>query len=252
MKITIAGYGVLGKAHEAVLKHKNEVSIADPELTGKTVQDFADTAEGVVCCVSTPPRHNGACDMTNVYEVVNQTKKTTPILIKSTISIEGWQMLKETFPEHDLTFSPEFLRAASAERDLWNTSFMLMGGSNPTFWHDLFGKTIHELNVGVVDPEILIVGKYFRNAFLATKVSFFNQLFDYCQAKKIDYNVVAQVVGVDPRIGGSHTAITDERGWGGHCFPKDMSAIVYSAEKEGVDLSLIRESITYNKKIRKQ
>lgn len=252
MKITIAGHGFVGKAYEAVLKHKNEVSVADPAVNGKSVRDYAETAEGVVCCVSTPSRHNGACEMRNVHEVVDQTKPGTPILIKSTISIEGWEMLKDTFPEHDLTFSPEFLRAATAERDLWSTSFMLMGGSNPKFWHDLFGKTIHDLNVGVVDPKVLIAGKYFRNAFLATKVSFFNQIFDYCQAKKIDYNLVAQVVGVDPRIGGSHTAITDERGWSGHCFPKDTDAIVHSAEREGVDLSLIKEAVAYNKRVRKQ
>ena len=252
MKITIAGYGFVGKAYEAVFNHKNEISIADPLINGKTVSDFAEETEAVICCVSTPARHHGPCEMSNVYEVVSQTKPTTPILIKSTISIEGWEMLKESFPTHDITFSPEFLRAASAEKDLWNSSLMLMGGSNPKFWHDLFSKTILDLNIGIVDPKVLIAGKYFRNTFLATKVSFFNQIYDYCQAKNIDYNLVAQVVGVDPRIGGSHTAITDDRGWGGHCFPKDMDAIVHSAERDNINLSLIKDAIAYNKRIRKQ
>lgn len=251
MKITIAGYGVLGKAHEAVLKHKHDLRIADPAVNGKSVKDYANDADGVICCVSTPARHNGACEMRNVYEVVDQTANKTPIIIRSTISIEGWEMLKTTFQEKNLTFCPEFIRSAYAERDMWSENVLFMGGDGIEFWHDIYSKSIPSLSVGKIEPEVLIAGKYFRNAFLATKVSFFNQIFDFCKAKGIDYNTVAQLVGVDPRIGGSHTAITEERGWGGHCFPKDLAAIVHSAERDNVDLSLIKEAVAYNKKIRK-
>lgn len=251
MRITIAGYGVLGKAHEAVLKNKHDLRIADPAVNDKSVSDFANDTDGVICCVSTPARHNGACEMRNVYEVVDQTKPGTPIIIRSTISIEGWEMLKDTFPEHNLTFSPEFLRSACAERDMWSENVLFMGGDGVEFWHDVYAKAILSLNVGRLDPQALIAGKYFRNAFLATKVSFFNQIYDFCEAKNLDYNTVAQLVGVDPRIGGSHTAITEERGWGGHCFPKDLAAIVHSAERDQIDLSLIKEAVAYNKKIRK-
>ena len=251
MRITIAGYGVLGKAHEAVLGHKHSLRIADPNLNQKQVKDFADDTDGVICCVSTPPRHNGACEMRNVYEVVDQTKPGTPIIIRSTISIEGWEMLKDTFPEHNLTFCPEFLRSACAERDMWSENVLFMGGSGISFWHDVYAKAIPTLTVGEIDPKVLIAGKYFRNAFLATKVSFFNQIFDFCKAKGLDYNTVAQVVGVDPRIGGSHTAVTSERGWGGHCFPKDLAAIIHSADRDNVNLTLVKETVDYNKKIRK-
>jgi UDPglucose 6-dehydrogenase len=250
MKITIAGYGVLGKAHETILGHKHELRLADPLLLGKTVQEFADDTDGVICCVSTPARHNGACEMSNVYEVISHTKETTPIIIRSTISIEGWKMLKESFPKHNLTFCPEFLRSEHAEKDMWSENILFMGGSGVEFWHEVYSKSILSLSVGRVDPEVLIAGKYFRNAFLATKVSFFNQVYDYCKAKDLDYDLVAQLVGVDPRIGGSHTAITPERGWGGHCFPKDTAAIVHSAERDSVDLSIIKDVIAYNKKIR--
>lgn len=252
MKLIIAGYGVLGKAHEAILNHKHQLNIADPEVNGKYVKDFASEAQGVICCVSTPQRaDDGSCEMKNVYEVVEQTKESTPVIIRSTISIEGWEMLKDCFPKHNITFCPEFLRAATAEKDMWNENYLLMGGDGVKFWHDVYIASIPTLNVGHIDPKNLIAGKYFRNAFLATKVSFFNQIYDFCQAKGIDYDTVAQIVGVDPRIGGSHTAITHERGFGGHCFPKDTIAIVRSAEKDGVNLSLIKEAIAYNKKIRK-
>ena len=64
MKITIAGYGVLGKAHEAILGHKHELKIADPKINGKSVADFAGDTEGVICCVSTPARlDDGSCEM---------------------------------------------------------------------------------------------------------------------------------------------------------------------------------------------
>lgn len=251
MKITIAGYGVLGKAHEAVLGHKHELRIADPDVKGTSVKDFANDTEGVICCVSTPARADGNCEMKHVYEVIEQTNETTPVIIRSTISLEGWDMLRDAFPKHKLTFCPEFLRAATAEKDMWSENVMFMGGDTIEFWHDVYTKSILHLQVGRVDPKVLIAGKYFRNAFLATKVSFFNQIYDFCQAKGIDYNTVAQVVGIDPRIGGSHTAITDERGFGGHCFPKDTSAIARSGDKDGVNLSIIKEAIAYNKKIRK-
>lgn len=251
MKITIAGYGVLGKAHEAVLGHRHELSIADPEVNGKSVADFAQEADGVICCVSTPARQDGTCEMANVYEVIDQTLEKTPVIIRSTISIEGWEMLKDTFPKHSITFCPEFLRSKSAEQDMWSENSLLMGDGNVEFWYSVYSKAILNLNVGRVDPKILIAGKYFRNAFLATKVSFFNQIYDFCEAKGLDYDTVAQAVAIDPRIGISHTAITKQRGFGGHCFPKDASAIVRSAERDGVNLSIIKEAIAYNKKIRK-
>jgi UDPglucose 6-dehydrogenase len=251
MRITIAGHGVLGKAHEAILGHKHELRIADPATNGKNVGDFANDTDGVICCVSTPARADGNCEMKHVYEVIEQTNETTPVIIRSTISLEGWDMLRDSFPKHKITFCPEFLRSASAEKDMWSQNVLYMGGDSVEFWHDVYSKAILNLQVGRVDPKVLIAGKYFRNSFLATKVSFFNQIYDFCQAKGIDYNTVAQVVGIDPRIGGSHTAITEERGFGGHCFPKDTTAIIRSADRDGVNLSILKEAVAYNKKIRK-
>ena len=104
----------------------------------------------------------------------------------------------------------------------------------------------------VVNAEELIVAKQFRNSFLATKVSFFNQINDLCECLDLDYEQVRQVVTDDERIGESHTMITDERGFGGHCFPKDTEALVYSALHHGCSQNLIQEAIKYNKKIRKE
>lgn len=241
---------MLGKAHEAVLGHKHELRIADPATNGKNVGDFANDTDGVICCVSTPARADGNCEMKHVYEVIDQTRESTPIIIRSTISLEGWDMLRDTFPKHKLTFCPEFLRAASAIKDMQTQNVMYMGGDSVEFWHDVYIESLPSLRVGRVDPKVLIAGKYFRNAFLATKVSFFNQIYDFCQAKGIDYGTVSEVVGLDSRIGQSHTTVTEERGFGGHCFPKDTLALIRSADREGVNLSVLKEAVAYNKKIR--
>ena len=242
MKITIAGYGFVGRAHEAVLKDKHDITIVDPAFNSTVIPKDTDA---VIICVSTPAHESGACNINNVYEVI-EASPDVPILIKSTISVEGWDMLVESFPNRRIAFSPEFLRAASAVEDLKNMDLMLIGGTSCTVWRDVFN-----VNVEVADARELILAKYARNSFLALKVAFFNQMYDLCDALDIEYAAVAHYTGMDERIGYSHTYITEERGFGGHCFPKDTSAIVRTGERNGVELSLIKQAIKYNNSIRK-
>jgi len=250
MDITIAGYGFVGAAHEAVLKEKFNVTIYDP------AKDYTDIGipDGVIICVSTPPTASGLCDYSNVIDVISKTSKDIPILIKSTISLEGWQDIKKQFPAHRLAFSPEFLRSNNAIEDFKNTRHIYIGGNDIEFWHALFRIAFEDSNFTseVALPEELILAKYFRNSFLATKVTFFNQIFDLCEATKTNYDIVSHLVSVDKRIGSSHTTVTKERGFGGHCFPKDTIAITKTAELVDVDLGLIKSSIKYNEHIRKQ
>jgi UDPglucose 6-dehydrogenase len=242
MKIGIAGYGFVGKAHAAVLKDKHDIVVNDPALGFEA--DFADV-DAIIVCVSTPPRADGSCHMDNVYEVI-EAAPDVPILIKSTISVEGWKMLVDTFPNRMLNFSPEFLRAASAVEDLQNMDLMLIGGTSCTFWGKLFGVSIE-----IAEPEELILAKYARNSFLALKVAFFNQMYDLCDKLDIEYSAVAHYTTMDHRIGDSHSFITEERGFGGHCFPKDTSALIRTAQRDNVELSILKEAVEYNKRIRK-
>ena len=108
MKILIAGYGFVGKATELVLRDYHDIVIHDPYLGYKA--DWT-KVDAVVVCVSTPPRPDGSCEMDNVFNVVEMCPDV-PILIKSTISVEGWQMISDTFPNKQICFSPEFLRQA--------------------------------------------------------------------------------------------------------------------------------------------
>jgi len=245
MKLGIAGYGFVGKAYHELLKDKYEIVISDP-ADKRYNHPLPNDVDAVIVCVSTPARENGSCEMGNVYDVVDRAPDV-PILIKSTISVEGWEILVEQFPNKMLNFSPEFLRAESAVQDLKDMNKLLIGGNSCNFWIKVFG-----IDAEIADPKELILAKYARNSFLALKVSFFNQMYDLCKQLDIEYDAVAHYTGMDDRIGSSHTKVTDDRGFGGHCFPKDLLAIVKTGQRNNVDLSILKEAISYNNKIRKE
>ena len=250
MNIAIAGYGFVGKAIEAYL-HKTEhtTQIVDPKYSNMSVLDTK--CDGIIICVDTPANEDGSCDMSNVIDVLNDTHTEKPVLIKSTISIQGWEQIKEIFPSHTISFSPEFIRADTAIEDMLNTKTIYIGGGHYYFWERALNRPDKVIKIKHADPRELILAKYFRNSFLATKVTFFNQIYDLCEATNIDFSKVSTLITEDSRIGQSHTEVTTERGFGGYCFPKDTQAIIETGHKEGVDLSLIREAIRYNNNIRK-
>ena len=167
------------------------------------------------------------------------------------MSVEGWRSIRDAFPKRNLTFSPEFLRAAHWQEDALNNKDWYMGGDDTNFWAELFIKTLGNINVNIDKPEHLVAAKAMRNSFLALKVSFFNQVYDYCNAHNLDYKAVADAISADDRIGTSHTTITEERGFGGHCFPKDTKATIRSGQAYNTRLTLLEEAIKYNDIIRK-
>lgn len=246
----IAGHGFVGKAHELLFKnHRREIIIHDPPKG--MIADFNNTS-AVVICVPTPEAEDGSCDMSAVYEVVELCAETTPILIKSTISLQGWKELKTRFPNHKLCFSPEFLRAISYMSDIKDFDSVILSGDTD-YWKDQYSYNWNTVKINIVTPEEAIAIKYFRNSFLATKVSFFNEIFDFCEAYNLDFQQVRAGVAHDTRIGDSHTHVYPEdgvRGWGGFCFPKDTSALLKMAEEKNINLNTLRAAVEYNKKIR--
>jgi len=246
----IAGHGFVGKAHELLFKdRRREILIYDPP---KGMDADLSNTSAVVVCVPTPELKSGACDVSAVYDVVSQCKTTTPILIKSTISLQGWQYLKETFPEHRLCFSPEFLRAANFMNDVKALDSLILSGDTD-YWRDQYSYNWPKMKIHIVKPEEAIAIKYFRNAFLATKVSFFNEIYDFCSAYGIDFEQVRGGVTADNRIGDSHSYVWPEegtRGWGGFCFPKDTAALLKMAAEKNLNLNTLEAAVEYNKKIR--
>jgi UDPglucose 6-dehydrogenase len=247
MKILIAGYGFVGQAQELILKDHFETIIHDPDLDYKANTRNVDA---VVVCVSTPARPDGSCEMKNVYEAI-EASPNVPILIKSTISVEGWDAIVDAFPGRQICFSPEFLRAEHWKEDTLNQKQMYIGGNCVQFWTGVYVQAVGYLAVDVKPAKELVAAKAFRNSYLALKVSFFNQVYDYCKAYDLNYDDVRQAIALDDRIGASHTKVTEERGFGGHCFPKDVRAIIRSAQRNNTRLTLLEEAINYNNSIRK-
>jgi len=246
MKIGIAGYGYVGKAHATILGDYHDIIVSDPGL-----KEYGDLrhAEAVIVCVSTPSRADGSCEMKNVFEVVDSVGDV-PILIKSTISVEGWRMLADL--KRNITYSPEFLRANSWLEDALNTKDYYLGGDSCNFWSDIYLQSLGQINIHIERPENLVAAKALRNSFLALKVSFFNQVYDYAQAHGLDYEAVVNAISADERIGVSHTSVTKERGYGGHCFPKDVRAIIKSGQAYNARFTLLEEADAYNNTIRKK
>lgn len=246
----IAGYGFVGKAHELLFKNfRREVVVHDPPK-GK-VADFNNTS-AVVVCVPTPQAEDGSCDMSAVYDVVSQCSKDTPIMIKSTISLQGWDELKQTYPNHRLCFSPEFLRATQWMNDIQVMKDVILSGDTD-YWRDQYSYNWSQMTIKIVSPEEAIAIKYFRNAYLATKVSFFNEIHDFCSAYDLDFDQVRGGIAADDRIGHSHTFVfpdQDVRGFGGMCFPKDTSALLKMAAEKNINLNTLDAAVEYNKKIR--
>jgi UDPglucose 6-dehydrogenase len=248
----IAGYGFVGKAYAELFKISYDTVIIDPKYFDNKIEDYPN-ASGVVCCVGTPIKEDGDYDVSALHSVISKVPSSVPILIKSTITVDIWKQLKKKYKEHRLTFSPEFLRATSATVDVVTADKIILGGDDLALWEKVLLKPYnHKPFVYRVEAEEAIVAKQFINSFLATKVSFFNQLYDFCNNQSLHYSTVAKLISADTRIGSSHTSITTERGWGGYCFPKDTTALLTAAKKHQASLSILEEAVSYNKRIRRE
>lgn len=255
MKIIIAGYGFVGKAVANALKSKHEVVIVDPRYTTNELQ-FHHDADGLIICVSTPTNENGVCVVDNIANVLDNTPIFMPVLIKSTVTPGIVDGLNEIYSNHSIVYSPEFLRAVTAEKDFLNQRYVILGGEDPEcFWQELFQTTLPNCKIvfNCSAKEACLV-KYSTNSFLATKLSFFNQIFDICQQTGMDYDIVRHLLSQDDRIGSSHTLVPGmdgDRGWGGHCFPKDTEAFTHWANSIEAPVTLVESAINYNNKVRK-
>lgn len=246
MKIGIAGYGYVGQAHELILKEYHDIIISDP---AKGHHGDLSHADAIIICVSTPSNANGYCDVNNIGDVID-AGPNVPYLIKSTMSCEGWKLINDCCKNKDLTYSPEFLRAKHWQQDAIQQQHVYLGGSSTQFWSDILLNALGNINTSVFDAQELIAAKQLRNSFLALKVTYFNQVFDFCKSQDINFESVRKIITDDNRINESHSFVTDERGFGGHCFPKDTLATLRSSQVAGAEMSLLHEAIEYNNKVK--
>ena len=255
MNIIIAGYGFVGKAVANALKPHHNLHIVDPQYSSAEIQHFL-RSEGVIICVGTPSTITGDCDDSQIREVIKQVPIYMPILIKSTVLPDTLAKIEEDFPDHSICYSPEFLRARSANNDFINQKYIVIGGEDPDhFWQMLFQQALPncKLVFTCTNTEASTI-KYATNCFLSVKVAFFNQIYDMCKANGSEFDIVRQILTHDHRVGSSHTMVPGpdmERGFGGACFPKDTNAFVNYADRLNKSATIVDSAIKYNKKIRK-
>jgi UDPglucose 6-dehydrogenase len=235
-----------------------DYDIVDPayEEYNNSLMDVMETCDAAVVCVPTPQGEDGHCDDSIVLDVVESIGLDKPILIKSTTDIDTLQFFKENYP--NVCFSPEFLRGRSSVEDFLAETKMIIGGeiSQAEGWMNVFQECLDIKDEAFLDIVEAGYVKYACNSFLATKVTFFNDLFNLMQKAhpELDYDSMVYALSLDSRIGHSHTEVPGydgKFGWGGHCFPKDTAAFVNFAERQDADLPLIRKARELNKIQRK-
>tara|TARA_B100000287_G_scaffold367428_1_gene363182 strand:- start:220 stop:1029 length:810 start_codon:yes stop_codon:yes gene_type:complete len=250
MKIAIVGMGFVGSAVAYGFNHPYVVQQhIDPKFGTNTTEIHEDT-DVIFVCVPTPMDDFNI--VRNVMEELLSSSSEATIILKSTVP----PSIVEEFLHPSVVYNPEFLTEKSAQEQFINPSFHILGGDELTeVVEDLY------LTYSLCNPapffhmsmaEASLV-KYTINSFLATKVTFFNQMYDLCAQFGANPSVVFNAVGQDSRIGHGHTKVPgfdNKRGFGGACFPKDTKAITNIAG-EGV-LSVIEEVIRVNNEYRSQ
>lgn len=252
MKIGIIGYGFVGKA--VSLLYSNHKQIIVDVNTAHTISDI-DVCDIVYVCLPTPTK-NSVCDYTVLLnEVSKLSHLTVPVVIKSTVTPDFFEH-EEVKQIKRLVYYPEFLREAHYEYDTHYPEFMLMAGSRIDV--EFVRQTLVDADIRTV-PVCYItksfraasLAKYSINSFLATKVTFMNELYELAGD---DFQDVAHMMSLDSRIGNTHLDVpgTDgQRGFGGSCFPKDTEALTSYAKSRNVELSVLKQACKTNDNMRK-
>lgn len=273
MNIVIAGYGTVGESIFRTLDGRKGLNlfIDDPHKGYDNVNrngfvqigtspapsyrtDVNAKVDAVIVCVSTPPRStDGSCNTTNVFNVLDKYIGI-PCLIKSAIDPKEL-VQKYSIDEARITYSPEFLGGSNVNRDanneFKNQTFAIYGGDDCRFWDELLSPSLPELkDVRYTTLEQAAFSKYVENCFLATKVTFFNEMYQIYQSLGFEgFDTMVDAITLDPRIGKSHTQVPGpdgKFGYGGHCLPKDIGALQATAKHSGVDTPLLDSVVNAN------
>ena len=240
MKLGIVGNGYVGQATALFSNCGVEILTWDTDPTKRNVESLTEltSCDLVFVCVPTPMDRDGSCYLKIVESVVSELIEAginkQDIIIRSTVPVGTSERL-------GVSFMPEFLTEANWESDFENNKNLIFGFDPPeTLEEKLCGEMTSEkmLQLGAIsDKEVLILTtkeaelvKYTRNVFLATKVSFFNEIEEFCTKSDLSYENVRRGVCLDQRIGDSHTQVPGpdgKRGYGGTCFPKDVASLLY-------------------------
>jgi UDPglucose 6-dehydrogenase len=245
---------------------KNILPIYEPglqELLIKNVQEkrlsfTADAAEAVknaeviFITVGTPQAANGEADLSYVFQVaatIGQHMNNYKVIVdKSTVPVGTADHVRHIVLQHqrekhpfDLVSNPEFLREGEAIYDFMNPDRIVIGASSEKAKEIMIrlykGLERTEKPIFITDIKSSEIIKYAANAFLATKISFMNQIAQLCEKVGGDVKEVGKGIGLDNRIGSRF--LQAGVGYGGSCFPKDVQALIHTAEQAELDFSIL-------------
>ncbi|MDC3415865.1 UDP-glucose dehydrogenase family protein [Aquibacillus salsiterrae] len=215
-------------------------------------------AEVIYIAVGTPPNDDGTVDLSSLETVALQLagyiKADVIVVIKSTVPVGTNDYVKRLIDEHlptpvsvDIVSNPEFLREGTALHDTFFGDRIVIGANNPDA-----AKVIEEINkpfnVPIVKTTLQNAEmiKYASNAFLATKISFINEIANICEKVGADIADVAKAMGMDKRIGPQF--LQAGIGYGGSCFPKDTRALMQISGNVAHEFALLKAVIDVNNK----
>ena len=250
MKIGIVGQGYVGSAIKAGFESYYDIETYDKYDDDKStceLEDMISSCEVIFVCVPTPMNKDGSCHTDIVESVVEEIDGWTnryhkdikpTVVIKSTVPPGTTDRLHKKYKGVDVIFNPEFLTEMNFIEDFKNQSRIILGGirRGTSLLRQVYSKVFPHATIVKTNAMYAEMVKYFINCFLATKVSFANEMKMFCDVLKIDYDKVVEYATYDERLGKSHWAVPGpdgELGFGGHCLPKDLSAIISLSSELG-------------------
>ncbi len=215
--------------------------------------ELLDRTRLMFVCVDTPPTYSGDADLSRVQTVVSEVGDSTEhaLIMKSTVPVGTGSAIRRD--KHDLAYvsCPEFLKEGTAVADFMHPDRVVIGADNraefPGSWAGDAVEAIYRplggemVRTDIASAEMI---KLASNAFLATKISFINEIANVCEEVGADVTEVAKGMGLDERIGSKflHAGI----GYGGSCFPKDVTALKQLAGNSGYHFQLLNAVIEVN------
>jgi len=270
--VTAAGFAELGSdvycididAEKIARLQRGEIPIYEPGLADMVaanrermhfstqIEDALDSARLLFIAVGTPPTYSGDADLSAVYAVVEAIPASDrhALVMKSTVPAGTGASIKRVLAEKGrgglaYVSCPEFLKEGSAVKDFMNPDRVVVGDDG-----DWAGDSVVELysplNAPLVRTDIASAEmvKLASNAFLATKISFINEIANVCEETGADVIEVAKGMGLDDRIG--RKFLQAGIGFGGSCFPKDVNALKQLAGNSGYHFQLLNAVIEVN------
>ena len=247
MKIGIVGQGYVGTAVKEMFSKHYGVETYGLDFDKCSVdylEDLVELTNIIFVCVPTPMKKDGSCVTSTVEAVVKDINDMVVsrnvsgriVAIKSTIPPGTTNRLNKECKNISVIFNPEFLTEANFIDDFKNQNRIIIGGSKTatTKLRQVYSLVFPNVPIIKTGSKTAEMVKYMTNTFLATKVSFANEMFEICESLGIDYDKVVEYSTYDERLGKSHWAVPGpdgHYGFGGSCFPKDINALINVAKK---------------------